>query len=177
MLRRVVPLGTEAPSAIEVVDPALAASLARAGTPAELGEALERIHAAALPRMVELLLDPGSLAEVSATASYEHPNGFDKLVLAALPSGHKVVLHAWPAAPAGRARADANVHNHRWHFATRVLLGSYSFTEYEDAPPRARSAEFLHEHRYIVRPGRQPPVDPPRCLPARRGPRAPPVSR
>lgn len=151
MLRPVVPSGTQALSAIGAVEPAIAESLARAGSPAQLGEALERICAASvLPRLIDLLLTAEHDASGTAAASYEHPNGFDKLVLASLPSGHKIVLHAWPAAPAGRARRDANMHNHRWHFATKVLAGSYSYTEFEEAPPGASSASAFHEHRYTT---------------------------
>ncbi len=151
MLRPTVPSGTQALSAIEAVEPAIAERLTRAGSPAHLGEALEQIRAApVLARVIDLLVAAEYDASGPAAASYEHPNGFDKLVLASLPSGHKVVLHAWPAAPAGRARKDANMHNHRWHFATRVLTGSYSYTEFEGAPPGAPSASVFHEHVYTT---------------------------
>jgi hypothetical protein len=152
MLPPVVPsAGVQAISAIEAVEPAIAGDLTRADSPSRMGEALERICAGpVLARTIDLLLASERDAAAAASASYEHPNGFDKLVLASLPSGHKVVLHAWPAAPAGRGRKDANLHNHRWHFATRVLAGSYRYTEYEDAPPDASSAPVFHEHRYTT---------------------------
>lgn len=69
--------------------------------------------------LASIRADAPSLQALGAR-SYLHANGFFKLPLAELSSGARVRLHFWP----GDARAEENVHGHRWHMASRVLSGT-----------------------------------------------------
>jgi hypothetical protein len=137
-------------SVLEAVAPAVVGRVGDAETWAELGAVLEELATRRVfVALLDVLLEEGDLARLAAL-SYRHPNHFDKLVLADLSGGQKIVVHTWPAAPADRPHRDGNLHNHRWHFATRVLAGSYRFAEFEigeaDSPP------LFYEHRYSVDP-------------------------
>lgn len=63
-----------------------------------------------------LLLDEHALAQI-ATRSYQHGNGFLKVVL--LDRGYKLRLHIWFAGQS----CEENIHDHRWSFASLVLAG------------------------------------------------------
>jgi hypothetical protein len=78
--------------------------------------------------LAAVLCSPGLPA--LAAASYEHPNGFAKLVLAGGAGRFKLRLHVWPAA-GGR---PSDLHDHRWDFGSRVLLGGYRFEEHVPVP-------------------------------------------
>jgi hypothetical protein len=82
------------------------------------------------------------LEEVRA-GSYRHPNGFDKLVLLrGSDPDYKLRLHVWWAE--GSPPAELNIHNHRWDFATVLVLGTYCFQIFEEAP----AGRTFHEYRY-----------------------------
>jgi hypothetical protein len=54
-----------------------------------------------------------------AAPAYFHPNGFAKLPLARQSrSGNRLVLHVWNA-----GCADADIHDHRWNFSSRIVSG------------------------------------------------------
>lgn len=77
--------------------------------------------------------DPRRAAGVAA-ASYWHPNGFAKLVLHSHhdPEFH-VRLHVWPDGGPDRSMFDtANIHNHRWRFASVVLAGGLHVEYFEE---------------------------------------------
>lgn len=137
----------------ESLEPGLGDRLERARTPVDLGEVLRSLCAPTLlPRLLDRLLATENLTPL-IEQSYRHPNHFEKLVLAQFPSGHKVVAHVWPGTAPGKPHRDGNLHNHRWHFATRVLVGSYSFTEFEVRTADRGSGPVYREHRYSVGPG------------------------
>lgn len=71
--------------------------------------------------------DPAIVASV-ARHSYWHANGFAKLVLHEEP-GFSLRLHIWPAEG---SVVDANVHTHRWEFASLVLCGGLVIKEFEE---------------------------------------------
>ncbi len=136
---------------LEAAQPGLGGRLEHARTPVDLGEVLRLLSApSVLPRLLDHILAAGNLTPLAAL-SYRHPNHFEKLVLAQVPSGHKVVVHVWPGGGESPHR-DGNLHNHRWHFATRVLIGSYSFTEFEVAEAANGTGPIHREHRYSVGP-------------------------
>lgn len=89
----------------------------------------------------EIATSEERLEEVRARL-YRHPNGFDKLVLLrGSEPDHKLRLHVWWE---GRPPAEPHVHNHRWDFATTLLLGSYTFQILEEVA----DGPTYHEYRY-----------------------------
>ena len=93
--------------------------------------------------LLNLVSDDRQL-EACAQASYLHGNGFHKVVLAenAL---YKLRLHVWLP----NADAEENLHEHRWHFASTVLVGTLHSEIYaEDATP---NAEEFDEYLYLAK--------------------------
>ena len=75
-----------------------------------------------------VLNDEAHINDVSKV-SYRHINGFDKIVLYS--SGDnlfKLRLHIWW--PTKAAYSREHIHNHRWDFATCIVLGSYKLETY-----------------------------------------------
>jgi hypothetical protein len=97
----------------------------------------ERGHRAALDgytgrhdpaRLVQAVLDDGQLLRRAAHASYEHANGFDKLVLASSPEGHSIKLDVWWA---HLPRGLEDIHNHRYNFSSHLLAGELAMEHWE----------------------------------------------
>ena len=66
-------------------------------------------------------------------SSQRHDNGFDKIVLYRSPrTDIKLVLHLWDNRDG--AAAQDNIHNHRWDFASVVLLGCLRSELYQVDP-------------------------------------------
>ncbi len=127
----------------------LDASLSAAETPTELARSLDwllrpgGLEAIAAPMIGGPPVSPRNVAD-----SYDHPNGFEKLVLHQAPLGHKVVLHAWwPSADRTRLAAS-NLHDHRWHFASAVLAGGYRFSEFRETPLSSANGRIVFKHSY-----------------------------
>lgn len=59
--------------------------------------------------------------------SYLHPNGFDKLVLV---SGQHFNLRLHNFHPPKVMKPAERVHNHKWEFASSILLGGYQAQEF-----------------------------------------------
>ena len=68
--------------------------------------------------VLRTLRDTDTLEEV-AKQSYLHQNGFFKHPLKTL-DGEKFRLHLYPVG----AKADENIHNHRWDFESKVICGT-----------------------------------------------------
>ena len=69
-----------------------------------------------------------------AAASYWHPNGFAKLVVHSHrePEFH-LRLHVWPNGSPDRPMFEtANIHNHRWAFASVVVAGGLHVEYFEE---------------------------------------------
>jgi hypothetical protein len=127
-------------------------SITPSESPGELAEILETmLSPARFEALIRPLLDAELRADARlgklASASYHHPNGFDKLVLDVLDGGQKVVLHAWRP-DREEVLEDSNFHDHRWHFATAVLAGAYRFVEYEEEPVDHPGGLLVHKHEY-----------------------------
>jgi hypothetical protein len=127
-------------------------SLESTSSPSELAGILRTLlRPAGLRELTRPLVEPGADPDVDvdalAAGSYAHPNGFDKLVLRGLQGGQKIVLHAWWP-QRGEILEDGNYHDHRWHFATAVLTGTYRFVEYEEAPAGEPDGLLVHKHEY-----------------------------
>jgi hypothetical protein len=71
----------------------------------------------------KLSSDEGMLMSV-LERSYYHQNGFDKFTLINGGGGFKLRLHVWK--PENITRAQENIHDHRWSFASKILYGSFS---------------------------------------------------
>jgi hypothetical protein len=75
--------------------------------------------------------------------SYRHINGFDKIVLYS--SGDnlfKLRLHIWW--PTEAAYSREHIHNHRWDFATYIVLGSYRLETYV----QSKEGEPVYSYSY-----------------------------
>jgi hypothetical protein len=122
--------------------------LAGSRTPAALRCVVDELLApGAIGALVERILRRPDESINLATSSYDHPNGFEKLVLHEAPSGQKVALHVWWPATKGTTE-DSNLHDHRWHFATAVLVGGYRFVEYVERSTPHHDAELVYKHSY-----------------------------
>ncbi|MCH7306279.1 hypothetical protein MMP74_18180 [Acinetobacter sp. NIPH 1869] len=72
-----------------------------------------------------LLADESSLNEIAAR-SYQHGNGFLKVVL--LDRGYKLRLHIWFAGQS----CEENIHDHRWSFSSLILAGQLTSEIWKD---------------------------------------------
>ena len=75
--------------------------------------------------LTAILADPQTLAEIS-TRSYQHGNGFLKVVL--LDRGYKLRLHIWFAGQS----CEENIHDHRWSFSSLILAGALTSEIWKD---------------------------------------------
>lgn len=83
--------------------------------------------------------------------SYTHDNGFDKIVLFEdQTTKMKMRLHIWHEHVATEPRPRQNVHNHRWDFASAVLIGSVEHVAYRFATDGETGESFYH-YRYYAR--------------------------
>jgi hypothetical protein len=97
--------------------------------------------------LVREIASSPSLIEIAAGGSYEHPNGFQKLLLFSCEDGVKLLLHTWSSDSMGHATAADHAHNHRWPFATLVLKGAYRFECFSAASGRNGSH---YRYRYLA---------------------------
>ena len=87
-----------------------------------------------------------------AADSYTHDNGFDKIVLFEDDTTKmKMRLHIWhPISAPEVTRVIQNVHNHRWDFASIVLLGELVQHTYRFGREDEPGDEYFH-YRYYAR--------------------------
>jgi len=152
---------------LETVDDVLAARI----RPSEALATLRDI--AALPRILELIRRDPERLTLSASASYRHRNGFDKIVLASpMASRQKLVLHLWQPSAAAEAADLDHIHNHRWDFASVVLQGRlhlelykkdidgdiYTQFRYRKSPGTRHSRSLQDARRYQLEPCGTMPV-------------------
>lgn len=75
--------------------------------------------------------------------SYKHINGFDKIVLFNSEKElFKLRLHIWW--PTKTAHFREHIHNHRWNFATSIILGCYRLETYT----RSKEGEPVYSYSY-----------------------------
>lgn len=84
------------------------------------------------------------LLEQVSRRSYLHGNGFYKIVLEDNDL-FRLRLHIWQPG----ARAEENIHDHRWHFASTVLAGTLETEIWEDGLPG--HGEDFDEYLYLSR--------------------------
>jgi hypothetical protein len=66
-----------------------------------------------------------------------HPNGFSCVAVAFRPSRWRLRLHLWT-----RPAKQADIHSHRWNFASRLLAGSLSTRSYRAHPEPGDHLQF-----------------------------------
>jgi hypothetical protein len=87
--------------------------------------------------LVDLVLTDDQAAEGIAEASLQHANGFQKIVLAG--GGPQIRLHIWQPRTPDQAAVLENAHNHRWAFATAILVGCYTASTFAPIPGNSYS--------------------------------------
>jgi len=90
--------------------------------------------------IITQLMNNTERLRIVARASYMHKNGFAKITLEE-EEGCKTRLHHYPVG----AKADENIHNHRWDLDSTILAGSlpshFYVVDYDG------DAEYLHAYR------------------------------
>jgi hypothetical protein len=95
-----------------------------------------------LRSFLEQAVEQPEWLEKIAARSYLHGNGFYKIILEEN-DAFRLRLHIWLPT----SRAEENIHDHRWHFASVILNGSMETEIWEDALPGG--GEALDEYLYI----------------------------
>ncbi len=90
--------------------------------------------------ILQILGDPILLNQI-AKRSYLHGNGFYKIILDDN-SLFRLRLHIWKP----ECKAEENIHDHRWHFASSILTGKMETEIWEDATPGGGNSydEYLY---------------------------------
>jgi hypothetical protein len=90
----------------------------------------------------EVLADVHDLCELHKR-SYVHPLGFHKFELYQSPStkGFSVRLHYWP--PESRMQNE-DIHDHCFHFYSKILLGNFRHVLYREQPDGIRHEKYLY---------------------------------
>ena len=83
--------------------------------------------------LIDLTLSDDERAAKIAAASLRHANGFQKIVLTD-GAGPQLRLHIWSPRASDEPNLLENAHNHRWGFATTVLVGAYTVTTFSPTP-------------------------------------------
>ncbi len=96
----------------------------------------------------DILCSPRLLEQVAAR-SYQHGNGFLKVVLA--DQGYKLRLHIWFAGES----CEENLHDHRWGFVSTVLTGTLHSEIWRDAADHEAADLITTEYLYHAAHGTQ----------------------
>lgn len=141
------------PLFLQILTHRVAAHLARSG---EADAALAGLLARTATRdwqagLCQALLNDDAFAEQVASRSYQHGNGFLKVVLA--DRGFKLRLHLWlPGNP-----CEENIHDHRWSIASTIIAGQLHSEIWQDAANDGDYDLLAQEYRYeAARPGQAP---------------------
>jgi hypothetical protein len=127
------------------------ALLERGEKAAAVSQVLQEVtQPANLSTMFDEFVDEVSAGNSENPESYTHDNGFDKIVLFEDETTKmKMRLHIWDPVTTG-SRMRQNVHNHRWDFASMILLGQSDQITYRFAEDSEEGEEFFH-YRYYAR--------------------------
>jgi hypothetical protein len=95
--------------------------------------------------LLGVLSNQTAIANIAAK-SYSHENGFDKIILFENEL-FKLRLHLWLK---DNIKYSENIHNHRWDFCSKILLGSYKFENFQLGSND--NAEEYFEYEYLPKP-------------------------
>jgi hypothetical protein len=91
---------------------------------------------------LELLRSDRAMLKAVARRSYQHANGFAKIVLHE-GGGYRVRLHVWQPKPPDYG-ADTNPHGHRWEFASWIVVGVLREEIFAEAASGRRHRRFAY---------------------------------
>jgi hypothetical protein len=98
--------------------------------------------------LFESCLEPVNAAILRAIMadSYIHANGFSRISFPAIKSSPvRIRLHVWPSAQDGGSLHDEpDAHNHKWPFASRVLVGGLAHDILHVRPGQGPFEHFHH---------------------------------
>lgn len=97
-----------------------------------------------LNQIVNQVLGDGYLKNLIAKRSYNHFNGFYKIILYSSVN-YKLRLHIW--APTKNDLHIENIHYHRWSFMSKILLGEYTNYCYEISPHGVLMNKYIYYPR------------------------------
>lgn len=100
-----------------------------------------------LIQIIDQVLLKKKILNQIAIRSYNHPNGFYKILLFSEPD-YKLRLHIWYPSK-GRQQIE-NIHYHRWEFYSKIILGQYTCHDFE----LNVDGESMHSYYYYPRGGR-----------------------
>lgn len=99
-----------------------------------------------LPEYLRLAVRQPYWLERCQDQSYRHVNGFDKIILIALPDDVRLRLHLWHD---DRIGVTDDIHNHRWDFASFTLAGKLRFEFFR--PAKAGDTFHAYVYRWTTR--------------------------
>ena len=94
--------------------------------------------------VVRLLDSPSDLSEV-ASRSYEHNNGFCKVLLIDQRPRYSIRLHLWPK----EALEDSHIHNHPWDMSGVLISGKYEWEVVSVIQSKESTEELIYECKYL----------------------------
>jgi hypothetical protein len=102
--------------------------------PSELLEVLRRIRARHdIKEMLSKIIGCPAVLEDMSNHSYSHNNGCDKFVIDSMSEfGIKLRLHVWWEKV--NSESESNVHDHPWHFASNIIVGTLRMRRYAESP-------------------------------------------
>lgn len=126
-----------------IADQLRPALTARTGEIGASSSALERVQALAERQSLAALLEAACTDDTRvvfhARLSHTHPLGFDKLVLIDEEPAFSLRLHVWW--PHVKPTVE-HVHNHRFGFASVIILGGYDMRTFTTSPVGLPMAEY-----------------------------------
>jgi len=108
-------------------------------------------HTDRLEILLRHILSDTSTVQQIAGRSYRHVNHFDKIVLidSIDPTAYRLTLHLWSPPYTASEMIEELIHDHRFNFWSRVLVGSLESVPYTRDPSGAiyRHFQYLPEDR------------------------------
>ena len=110
----------------------------------------QNFQANQLTALLQSILQNPQLLQAVGQRSYQHGNGFLKVVL--LDRGYKLRLHIWQAGQG----CEENIHDHRWSFASHILTGTLRSEIWRDVTAANDESFLTQEYQYHAANAGQP---------------------
>lgn len=104
----------------------------------------DNFHPLQLIALLQNILTDQQLLKDVSTRSYQHGNGFLKVVL--LDRGYKLRLHVWFKGQS----CEENIHDHRWSFASHILTGTLKSEIWTDVSHDIPNIFNAKEFEYVA---------------------------